>query len=623
MLLSVSITSRRDKTILYTRVAMSLIIISSLFAYNTFYLSVLASGIGLYSGLFHVTSNTQVFNMFLCLLCTIILGLTAFYPRKVWVKDLSLSHRLRYVFIYYKTKIIGKMGEQFRIIEYPIIILFVLIGAFFLISTSDLVSIFLSIELQSYGLYIISAIYRDSELATSGGLTYFLLGGLSSCFILLSTSLLYANSGSTNLESLYIITSIYDIPNLVFSENADLLYWYKPYFIHLSLIIMAVGFLFKVSAAPFHFWSPDVYDAIPTIVTAFVAIIAKISIFIFLLELVYFTSKSFFNFSWTTSLLLSSLLSLIIGSVLGLTQFRIKRLYAYSTISHVGFVILALSINSVESIQSFFFYLMQYSVSNLNAFIILIAIGFSLYNYTNKNKEYLNLQDKNNSPIQLISQIKGYFYINSILALSLTITLFSFAGIPPLLGFFAKMMILSAALDKGYIFMVLIAIITSVISTVYYLAVIKDMYFSKPENLLINTEYLLNTEFSYTNIDKEEKVQDQESENITTNDENKRANVENRAKLENIVNSYNFYRYIVLEKHNTDIKLEKHNIIDLSPVAREHKETKIPFDSENIVLSSSLTITVSILTLVILLFILRPNEWLSMANILALTTFNL
>lgn len=294
--------------------------------------------------------------------------------------------------------------------------------------------------------------------------------------------------------------------------------------------------------------------------------------------------------------------------MLGLTQFRIKRLYAYSTISHVGFVILALSINSVESIQSFFFYLMQYSVSNLNAFIILIAIGFSLYNYTNKNKEYLNLQDKNNSPIQLISQIKGYFYINSILALSLTITLFSFAGIPPLLGFFAKMMILSAALDKGYIFMVLIAIITSVISTVYYLAVIKDMYFSKPENLLINTEYLLNTEFSYTNIDKEEKVQDQESENITTNDENKRANVENRAKLENIVNSYNFYRYIVLEKHNTDIKLEKHNIIDLSPVAREHKETKIPFDSENIVLSSSLTITVSILTLVILLFILRPNE---------------
>jgi len=116
------------------------------------------------------------------------------------------------------------MGEQFRIIEYPIIILFVLIGAFFLISTSDLVSIFLSIELQSYGLYIISAIYRDSELATSGGLTYFLLGGLSSCFILLSTSLLYANSGSTNLESLYIITSIYYIPNLVFSENADLLY---------------------------------------------------------------------------------------------------------------------------------------------------------------------------------------------------------------------------------------------------------------------------------------------------------------------------------------------------------------------------------------------------------------
>jgi NADH-ubiquinone oxidoreductase chain 2 len=120
---------------------------------------------------------------------------------------------------------------------------------------------------------------------------------------------------------------------------------------------MCVGFLFKVSAAPFHFWSPDVYDGIPTIVTTFVAIIAKISIFAFLFELVYYTDYYFFDFSWKNILLLSSLLSLIIGSVLGLTQFRIKRLFAYSTISHVGFILLALSINSVESIQSFIFYL--------------------------------------------------------------------------------------------------------------------------------------------------------------------------------------------------------------------------------------------------------------------------
>jgi NADH-ubiquinone oxidoreductase chain 2 len=155
---------------------------------------------------------------------------------------------LFYNFIYYKSKIINKKGEQFKIIEYPLIILFIITGSVFLISTSDLVSIFLSIELQSYGLYLLSTLYRNSEQATSGGLTYFLLGGLSSCFILLGTSLLYSNSGLTNLDGLYIITSLSDIIN-----NEDISYLYKDYYINMSLLILSVGFLFKVSAAPFHF----------------------------------------------------------------------------------------------------------------------------------------------------------------------------------------------------------------------------------------------------------------------------------------------------------------------------------------------------------------------------------
>jgi NADH-ubiquinone oxidoreductase chain 2 len=140
------------------------------------------------------------------------------------------------------------MGEQFKIIEYPLIILFIITGSVFLISTSDLVSIFLSIELQSYGLYLLSTLYRNSELATSGGLTYFLLGGLSSCFILLGTSLLYSNSGLTNLDGLYVITSLSDI-----TSNDTILYLYKNHYINMSLLILSVGFLFKVSAAPFHF----------------------------------------------------------------------------------------------------------------------------------------------------------------------------------------------------------------------------------------------------------------------------------------------------------------------------------------------------------------------------------
>jgi len=147
----------------------------------------------------------------------------------------------------------------------------------------------------------------------------------------------------------------------------------------------------------------------------------------------------------------------------------------------VGFILLALSISSIESIQAFIFYLLQYSISNLNAFIILIAIGFSMYYYINDNKEYKELLDKNNSPIQLISQLRGYFYINPILSLSLIITLFSFAGIPPLIGFFAKQMVLSAALDKGYLFLSIIAILTSVIGAAYYLNIIKEIYFYKPQ----------------------------------------------------------------------------------------------------------------------------------------------
>ena len=330
-------------------------------------------------------------------------------------------------------------------------------------------------------------------------------------------------------------------------------YLYKHIKIVLSCYIL---YLYRVIQliCKINFTSKDVYDAIPTIVTTFVAIVAKVSIFIFFLGLVHYTSKSLFsfNYSWTTSLLLSSLLSLIVGSVLVLTQFRIKRLYEYSTISHVGFILLALSVYSIESIQAFIFYLMQYSIANLNAFIILITIGYSLYLYVNNNDS--DLQDKNNSPIQLISQLKGYFYINPLLALSLAISLFSFAGIPPLMGFFAKQMVFSAALDSGYIFITLIGILTSVVSAVYYLVIVKEIFFEKPDHKL----------------------------NSELNDLVLTGNIINRAGL-------------------------------------IHKFT---YNADNIKLSSSNTIIISILTLIISLFIFVPQEWLSMANILALIMFN-
>jgi NADH-ubiquinone oxidoreductase chain 2 len=547
LILSNAVILRRDLSILFNRIAIIALIYSVLHDITS--LSIINNGIGLHGGLLHITSITQIFHIFIFIVSILILQLTSFYPRKVWVSEHSTLRQLFINnFIYYRTKIINKMGEHLKIIEYPLILLFIISGATFLISTSDLISIFLSIELQSYGLYLLSTIYRNSEFSTTGGLIYFLLGGLSSCFILLGTALLYANSGTTNLDGLYIITSISD-----FNSNSD--YWYKSYYINFSLLIFSIGFLFKVSAAPFHFWSPDVYDAIPTIVTTFVAIVAKISIFIFLLELVYYTSNYFSEFNWTYALLMSSFLSLIIGTIVGLTQFRIKRLLVYSTISHIGFILLALSISSVESTQAFLFYLMQYSISNLNIFMILIAIGFSLYYYVSNNKEHKELLDKNNSPIQLINQLKGYFYINPLLSVSLAITIFSFIGVPPLIGFFAKQMVLSAALDKGYIFLSIIAISTSVIGAVYYLNVIKEIFFYSPESKI-------------------------------------------NPLLKNL-------------RLNGNIYDKKSNLVK-----------SITFKYKDIVMSSPIAITISIITLLILLFMFINKEWLSMGTILVQILFN-
>jgi NADH-ubiquinone oxidoreductase chain 2 len=196
----------------------------------------------------------------------------------------------------------------------------------------------------------------------------------------------------------------------------------------------------------------------------------------------------------------------------------------------------------MESIQAYIFYIITYTVSNLNAFVILVAIGFSFYLFVyNDDREKQELMDQNNSPIQLISQIKGYFYINPYLSLSLAITLFSFAGIPPLIGFFAKQMVLSAALDNGYVFMALVAILTSVISAVYYLNVIKNIFFFK-DNYQINPS------------------------------------------LDNL------------------------NLVDTCEKTLEHRETKVNFKIENIVLSGALSSVISILTLILLLFIYIPNE---------------
>jgi NADH-ubiquinone oxidoreductase chain 2 len=563
LLLSNAVSSRRDKSILFSRT--TLLILFYCFILLSFDLNLIFidKGLSLFGGLIYCKGHSQLFALFIIFLSLIILLLTSFYPRKIFLEQYSSLYHIIYSKLTYSSaKIINKTGEQFKLTEYPLILLFIITGAIILMSSNDLITIFLSIELQSYGLYIISTMYRNSELSTNAGLTYFLLGGLSSCIILLGQGLLYINTGNTSLDGLYLINNIFDnimleelfnYNNLYYLSNTPSVYLYS---IQTSLVIMSVGFLFKMSAAPFHFWSPDVYDAIPTIVTTFVAIIAKISILIMFLELVYYTGNSLLNITWINNLILSSLLSLIIGSVLGLTQFRIKRLFAYSTISHLGFLLLALSINSVESIQAFLFYLIQYSISNLNAFILLISIGYSFFYLIYKENSFIKeqgyLKDINNSPVQLISQLKGYFKINPMLSISLVITLFSFIGVPPLIGFFGKQMILSAALDNGYVFISLVAILTSVISAVYYLVIVKSIFFE-----------------------------------------------ENDQKINPNFNSLNTLVYI----------------------GDNSTKSIINFSYKNIAISSTLTNIISIFTLIILLFILVPKEWLNITSILSSIVF--
>jgi NADH-ubiquinone oxidoreductase chain 2 len=493
--------NKKISSIHFTRIASIIFLYTGAITFNCLYIQSIGSGIGIYSGLFHITQISQLIEIFLFIIGGLILvGWPQVIPATIKPTDTNL-------------RIEGKIENYST--DYSIIVLFSILGSSLLISSFDLISLYLSIELQSFGLYVLSTLYRDSESSTSAGLKYFLLGGLSSCLILLGSGLIYSYTGVTNFESLYLLNSISDIDQQYVIQGLSL-----------GLIIIFVGFLFKIAAAPLHNWSPDVYDGTPTIVTTWLTIIPKISILILLLELqsqigiiggiktkllsssgyiitvenipsllpidgLLFLSNTISNSSsgliglpvLKTLLLISSILSLIVGSLLGLAQIRIKRLLAYSTISHIGFLLLALAINTEQSIDSFLFYLIQYTITNLNIFLIILALTYIIHtNSQNSKINTLNSFDlktfkiENITDIRYISELKGLFFSNPLLSLSLGVCLFSMAGIPPLIGFFSKQFVLYSALQNGYYFITLIAIIVSVISASYYLKIIKVLH---------------------------------------------------------------------------------------------------------------------------------------------------
>ena len=457
---------------LYLRISSLLLLYTGALAFNAFYIQSIGSGIGIYSGLFQITLFTQLFDIVIVLTGSVILIAWPLKNHKFIENNLELNE-------------IGQnilSINNYRI-KYSIIVLISTLGSLLLVSSSNLITLYLSLELQSFGVYILASLYRHSELAISAGLKYFLLGSLASCIILLGCGLIYTFTGLTNLESIYSMISVID-------NNNNILLGFS-----LGLILIFIGLLFKIAAAPLHNWAPDVYADSATIITTWLTIIPKISILLILfeiqthinlidniniiLELNPLNNIINNNYLWSKNLLLiSSLLSLLIGTILGLAQSKLKRLLAYSTISHIGFILLALAINSEQSIEALIFYIIQYTITNLNTFLIIILFGYIIKNSFRDLIQSIMVEDETGieNDINYISELKGQFFLNPVLSISLTICLFSMAGIPPLIGFFSKQFVLYSAIQNGYYFMSIIAIIVSIISASYYLKIIKIIF---------------------------------------------------------------------------------------------------------------------------------------------------
>ena len=320
--------------------------------------------------------------------------------------------------------------------EYPIIVLASVLGMILMISSYDLIVFYLGLELQSLCLYILAAFKRDDEKSTEAGLKYFILSALATGMLLYGCSLIYGFTGSTNFE--------------VISSNLNKLDTGAVF----GIIFVIVGLAFKVSAVPFHMWTPDVYEGSPTSVTSFFALIPKIAALSIFIRFMY---VPFINMiiEWQSIIIFLSIASMILGAVAAIGQNNIKRLMAYSSIGHMGYILAGLSTGTNAGVQSTIIYLVIYLLMNLAAFGCIFM-----------------MKRENN-------ELSGLSKNHPILALSFLIILFSLAGIPPLAGFFAKFYIFMAVIEAGMYALAIIGLLTTVISSFYYLRIIKIIYFDK------------------------------------------------------------------------------------------------------------------------------------------------
>ncbi len=356
----------------------------------------------------------------------------------IFIKILILISSL---FILYSSQIFIK-DNNINKFEYPIIFLIAILGMFFMVSSNDLILFYLGLELQSLALYILTAIDRDNLKSTESGIKFFILSALSSGLLLYGCSLLYGFTGSTNFEI---------INKELTSENIGAVF---------AMVFILVGLAFKVSAVPFHMWTPDVFEGSPSSITSFFAIVPKIAgIAVF----IRFMQIPFENIliEWQSIIIFLSIASMILGAVAAIGQKNIKRLIAYSSIGHIGYALAGIATGTSSGYSSSVLYITIYAVMNLGIFGCIF------------------LMKKDGKYTEEINDLSGISKNHPLISLSFLIILFSLAGIPPLGGFFAKFYIFLSVVESEMYTLAIIGLLTTVVSAFYYLKIIKIIYFDE------------------------------------------------------------------------------------------------------------------------------------------------
>ena len=341
-----------------------------------------------------------------------------------------------------------RWGEGLERPEYNLLVLLATLGMLLMISANDLMSLYMGLEMQSLPLYVIAAMRTQSVKSSEAGLKYFLLGALSSGMLLYGASFVYGYTGSTNFAEI--------AANLATAPSTGLI---------VGMVFLLSGLAFKISAAPFHMWTPDVYEGAPTPVTALFAIAPKVAAMTLILNVTYGAFGAM-AFQWGQVIMALAVISMLVGALGAIMQTNIKRMMAYSSIAHMGYALCGLAAGTAEGASGVMIYMTTY--------IIMGAASFSI----------ILLMRRDGTPVEKISDLAGLSSTHPLLAAGLMVIMFSMAGIPPLAGFFGKWYVFLAAVNAGLIPLAVIGVLTSVIGAFYYLRIIRLMYFQDTEQPL-------------------------------------------------------------------------------------------------------------------------------------------